>query len=227
LGKRLEHAVSGINGAVESNILARAQSGGIDAGALLEGVAGQQETGKGGNNAPGLDQIISGLAGQNQAGSKNQSAPGEREQAKQKEEAKVQESANAQQSKGNVLDIQIEQTTVKEANGQERKTEVIKDVPTQPAVLAPAVPTPPAKPAMEAPPPPPEPKAETPAKGKPAKGKPMAPPPLPPAPIAEASAKGDNNTAILGATESAPETHVTQTKVEKSVAVVSTCETLP
>lgn len=116
----MEHVVSGINGAAASNLISRAQGGGVDASALLNGIAKEQESGKGGNNAPGLDQIIGGLAGQNLAGGKNQSASGEREQAKQKEEPQIQDPANAQQSKGNGLAIQIEQTTVKEANGQER-----------------------------------------------------------------------------------------------------------
>lgn len=197
----------------------------LDAGALLNGIAQGQESNAGGNNkpstgsiggdianqiagggSPGIDQIIGGINGQSQTGAKNQGALQEQGQAKGKGGGIAGGQAGAQNGAGNGLAIQIEKTTIVEANGQQISTQVIKDAgkpsaapePIQAAPTAPLVevqPTPPpapmaGMPAPEAKPaPPPSPMGEMPS-GGPA-GKPAPPPApmaeMPPAPPAPAS----------------------------------------
>jgi hypothetical protein len=147
--KRLEHAVSG-----------------LDAGALLGGLAQGQANSKGesdkanagdianqiaGGGSPGLSQIIGGLNKQNEGGAKNQSITQEQGQAKEKGEPKEQEQGNGQAGGKDGLAIQVEKTTLLEANGQQVKTEIIKEVGTQSAAAAPAEerPTPPPAPMPE------------------------------------------------------------------------------
>jgi hypothetical protein len=142
----LEHAVSG-----------------LDASALLGGLAQGQASSKGesdkatagdianqiaGGGSPGLNQIIEGLDKQNEGGAKNQSITQEQGQAKEKGEPKKQEQGNGQAGGKEGLAIQIEKTTLLEANGQQIKTEIIKEVGTQSAAAAPAEerPTPPPTP---------------------------------------------------------------------------------
>jgi hypothetical protein len=159
--KRLEHAVSGLEGAQKNGIptieatnqIGNAQSGGLDVGALLGGIAQGQESSTGesekatagnianqiaGGGSTGLDQIISGLNGQKQSGAKNQSITQEQGQAKEKGETNGKDQVSAQKGGGEGLAVQVEKTTILEANGQQIKTEIIKEVGTQSTVGVPA-----------------------------------------------------------------------------------------
>jgi hypothetical protein len=177
--KRLDHVVSGLDGAQKNGIpiiaapnqISNVQSGGLDVGALLGGIAEGQGSSKGegekgiagdianqiaGGGVPGLDEIIGGLDKQNQSGAKNQSITQEQGQTKEKGESNKQDQASARNGGGQDqasarngggqgLAIQVASTTILEANGQQIKTEIIKEVGTQSAAAAPAEgrPTPP------------------------------------------------------------------------------------
>jgi hypothetical protein len=166
--KRLDHVVSGLDGAQKNGIpiiaapnqISNVQSGGLDVGALLGGIAEGQGSSKGegekgiagdianqiaGGGVPGLDEIIGGLDKQNQSGAKNQSITQEQGQTKEKGESNKQDQASARNGGGQGLAIQVASTTILEANGQQIKTEIIKEVGTQSAAAAPAEgrPTPP------------------------------------------------------------------------------------
>jgi hypothetical protein len=206
--------VAGIEGAQGNNvegiaIPAVVARNPLDAGALLNGLAQGQENNAGGKNkpstgdiggdianqiagggSPGIDQVVSGLKEQGQAGAKNQSTS--QESGKTKGENNAGSQGGAQNGVGNGLAIQIEKTTIVEANGQQIQTEVIKEVGKQSAAPAPveaapavppveAQPTPPPAPKGEMPPPPPAPMVGMPSpEGKPA----------PPGPLGEMSPAG-------------------------------------
>jgi hypothetical protein len=148
--KRLEHVVSGLDGAQKNglpiiqatNPISNAQSGGLDVGAILGGLAegggsSKPESGKAnagdianqiaGGGSPGLDQIIGGLNKENQSGAKNQSIAQEQGQTKERGGINGKPQTGAQ-SDGAGVPIQIEKTTIVEANGQQITTEIIKEV---------------------------------------------------------------------------------------------------
>jgi hypothetical protein len=159
--KRLDHVVSGLDAAQKNGIpiievptpISNAQGGGLDVGGLLGGISEGQGSSKGaaekadagnianqiaGEGLPGLDAIIGGLDKQNQNGAKNRNSTQEQGQAKEKGETKGQDQTNAQNGGEAGLAIQIGKTTIQEANGQQIKTEVVKEVGTQSAAVAPA-----------------------------------------------------------------------------------------
>ena len=224
MGKRMEHVVSGIKGIVD-----RAPNGGLDAGAILDGIANDQggENAKSNANAgdianqvagggsPSLDQIISGLDTKTPAGAKNQSRTPEQGQVTEKELLKEEGKGSAQSASGNGLVIEVGQTTIKEANGQEIKTEIVKEVGQTPAAEASAKTSIESIPAEVRPTPPP-----TPMPGMPAKGEPAQHPPAAPAPPAESLPKAMNTTAAAEAAQSTPAAHVTQSLAEASSAMV-------
>jgi hypothetical protein len=165
----------------------------LDANALLNGILQGQENNAGGNNkpssgsiggdianqiagggSPGLDQIVGGINGQSQASAKNESALQEQGQAKGKGESIAGGQAGAQGGAGNGLAIQIEKTTIVEANGQQISTQVVKDAGKPSAAPAPIQAAPVAPPAEAQPTAPPAPMPGMPA---PPEGKP-APPPM-------------------------------------------------
>lgn len=162
----MEHVVSGLDGAQKNglpiiqapNSINNAQSGGLDASAILGGLAqggGSSNSGSSkpnagdianqiaGGGSPGLDQIISGLNKENQSGAKNQSIAQGQGQAKEKGDINGKAQAGAQNG-GAGLAIQIETTTITEANGQQITTEIIKEVGSG-AKAAPPPPPPPAE----------------------------------------------------------------------------------
>jgi hypothetical protein len=163
--KRLEHVVSGLDRAQKNalpiiqatNPISNAQSGGLDVGAILGGLAqgggsSKSESGKAnagdianqiaGGGSPGLDQIISGLNKENQSAAKNQSIAQGQGQAKETGDINGKAQAGAQNGGAGVL-IQIEKTTIVEANNQQITTEIIKEV--RPGAKAAPPPTPPAE----------------------------------------------------------------------------------
>lgn len=183
--KRLEHVVAGLEGTQGSNvegvagpeIVARNP---LDAGALLNGLGQGPEGPTGGSNkpstgnvggdlanqisggaSPSLDQITGGLNGQGQSGANNQSTS--QEQGKAKGEGNTGGQAGAQSSGGNGIVIQVEKTTIMEANGQQIQTDVVKEVGKQSPAPALAEAPPGAPPAGAQPTPPPAPKGEMPA----------------------------------------------------------------
>jgi hypothetical protein len=175
-----------------------------------------------GGGSPSIDQIIGGLAGQGQGVAKNQSASQEQGQkgASAESNAKEQGAAlekgaqqgTAQNSGGNGRLIQIEQTTVTEANGQQIKTEVIKDVGQQSAAPAPAQLPPQAPPVEAKPTPPPAPVPEMPSGAKPTP---------PPAPKAEQPIEAKNSTIAAASVKSGLAAQVSQGAVASVNATVS------
>jgi hypothetical protein len=178
----------------------------LDANALLNGILQGQENNAGGNNkpssgsiggdianqiagggSPGLDQIVGGINGQSQASAKNESALQEQGQAKGKGESIAGGQAGAQGGAGNGLAIQIEKTTIVEANGQQISTQVVKDAGKPSAAPAPIQAAPVAPPAEAQPTAPPAPMPGMPA---PPEGKPAPPPPPPPPPMGDMTPGG-------------------------------------
>jgi hypothetical protein len=221
LGTRMEHLVSGIGGIQGSamerrTVVDRAQSGGLDAGALLNSIAQGQEKGESGpktgnvggdianqiagGGSPGIGQIIDGLTGQNQVGAKNQSTPPAQNQAKENAPPKGHDVANAQNGGGQGLAIQIEQTTVTEANGQQMKTEIVKEVGTPSIAEVQSTPAPSSM-------------AQELTKGKPA---------ATPAAVAESLAQAKNSTTAVEAVKPTPNAHATQSLAETSKVAVCT-----
>jgi hypothetical protein len=221
LGTRMEHLVSGIDGIQGSamerrTVVDRAQSGGVDAGALLNSIAQGQEKGESGTKAgniggdianqiagggsPGIGQIIDGLTEQNQAGAKNQSTSPARDQTKENAPLKGQDATNAQNGGGQGLAIQIEQTTVTEANGQQIKTERVKEVGTPSLAAVQSILTPSSM-------------APELTEGKPA---------ATPAAVAESLAQAKNGTTAVEAVKPTPNAHSAQSLAETSKVVVGT-----
>jgi hypothetical protein len=236
LGARMEHLVSGIDGIQENamngrSVLDKAQSSGLDAGALLNGIAQGQEGAQSrddraktghigseianqivGGGSPGINQILEGLAEQNQVGAKNQSTLPAQDQVKEKAPPRGEDEANSQIGSGKGLPIQIEQTTVTEANGQQIKTEIVKEVGTSSAAAT--VQTPPERSLAEVQSTPlPSSMAELLTKGEPA--------PTPVA-IAESLAQAKNSTTAAEAVKSTPNAHPAQSLAETSKVMVCT-----
>jgi hypothetical protein len=228
----VENLVSGVDRLEDK------RSTGVDAGALLNGIAEGQgntqdqkpkpNTGNigadlanqiAGGGAPSIDQIVGGLAGQGQGGAKNQSASQEQGPAL----AQGAQQGTAGSSGGNGLAIQIEKTTITEANGQQINTEVIKDVGQQSAAPAPAQLQPQAPPAEAKATPPPAPMPEMPSAAKPTPA-PQAEPPAPkaeaPAPKAEQPVQVKNSTAAAEPVKSTLAAQVSQIAVTGANATV-------
>jgi hypothetical protein len=145
----LEHAVSGLDvgallgGLAQGQASSKGESGKASAGDIANQIAG--------GGSQGLDQIIGGLNKQNEDGAKNQSITQEQGQAKDKGDNKEQEQGSGQAGGKEGLAVQIEKTTLLEANGQQIATELIKVVVTHSTLAAPAEgkPTPPPAPMPE------------------------------------------------------------------------------
>jgi hypothetical protein len=246
----VENLVSGVDRLQDK------RSTGVDAGALLNGIAEGQGTTQdqkpkpntgnigadlanqvAGGGSPSIEQIVGGLTAQGQGVAKNQSASqeggqkGVSEQNNAKEQGagleKGAQQGTAQSSGGNGRVIQIEQTTITEANGQEIKTEVIKDVGQQSAAPAPAQLQPQAPPAEAKPTPPPAPMPEMPAGAKPTpppapKAESPAPKAEPPAPKAEQPIEAKNSTTAAEPVKSTLTAQVSQNAVAGVNATVST-----
>jgi hypothetical protein len=220
------------------------RSTGVDVSALLNGIAEGQgnsqdqkpkpNTGNigadlanqiAGGGSPSIDQIIGGLAGQGQGAAKNQSVSQEQGQkgasaeSNAKEQGAALEKGTAQSSGGNGRLIQIEQTTITEANEQQIKTEIIKDVGQQSAAPAPAQLPPQAPPVEAKPTPPPAPVPEMPSGAKPTP--PPAPKAEPPAPKAEQPIEAKNSTIAAASVKSGLAAQASQGAVASVNATVS------
>jgi hypothetical protein len=208
--KRFDHAVDALEGAQGNNVEGVAgpaieARNPLDASALLNGLGQGPEGNTSGNNkpstgniggdlanqiagggSPSLDQIVGGVNGQGKGGAQNQSTS--QEPGKPKGEGNVGGQVASQNSAGNGIVIQIERTTIMEANGQQIQTDVVKEVgkqsPAPALVEAPPAASPAAPPAAAQPTPPPAPKGEmsaslpAPMAALPSpEGKPAPPPP--------------------------------------------------
>jgi hypothetical protein len=217
VGEKSENLVAG------SDRVSENKSSGLDVGALLDSIAqGQgnsqaqspkpdigdvgaeianQVTGGGSLNT---NQIIGGLSAQDQGAAKNQSTSQEQGNAL----GKSPQQGNAQNNGGNGRIIQIEQTIITEANGQQIQTEIIKDVGQPSAATAPAKIPPQATPAEARPTPPPAPMAEMPSEGKPAP------------PKVEPPVQAKNSTVIAESLKPMPTAQATQRPAERLNATV-------
>jgi hypothetical protein len=227
----MAHLVSGIKGAQNNAIVERAPNGGLDAGALLDSISQDQGGDQAKNNAnagsiggdlanqiagggsPSLDQIIGGLGAQNPADAKNQSTTPEQGAVTEKETPKEESKGSAQSGSENGLVIEVEQTTIKAANGQEIKTEIVKEVGQAPAAATSANTPIESIPAEVRSTPPLAPIPEMPAKGEPTTA---------PAPPAESLKEAMNTTAVAEAAKPTPEAHITQSLVETLSVTVRT-----
>jgi hypothetical protein len=231
----VDNLVSGIDRAQDN------KSGGLDAGALLNGIAqGQGDSQKqgpkpntgniggdianeiAGGGSSSIDQIIGGLNRPGQGVAKNQSISQEEGQTRASEQnnakeggaalEKGQQQEVAQSNIGNGRIIQIEQTIVTEANGQQIKTEIIKDVGKPSAGPGPAQIPHQAPPADAKPTPPPAPMPGMPSEAKSTTAA---------APKAEPPVQARNSTAVQEALKPTTEAQVTQLSAQRPNATVS------
>ncbi|KAF1912488.1 hypothetical protein BDU57DRAFT_542319 [Ampelomyces quisqualis] len=138
IGERIDHQVSGIKRTQNNAIVVRAPNSGLDVAAMMDSISQDQGGDKAKQNAnqiaggsSSLDQIIGGLGAQSPTGENNQLVT---ETGTPKKGGK----GNAQGGSGNGLLIEILQTTVREANGQEVKTAIVKEVGQAQAAATPA-----------------------------------------------------------------------------------------
>jgi hypothetical protein len=202
------------------------KNGGLDASALLNGIVQGQGTKPStgnisggianqitGKESPSIDQIIGGPNGPGQGVAKGQTRAAEQNNVKEDGVAigKGWQQGISQDNGGNGRIVQIEQTIITEANGQQIKTEVIKDVGKASAAPAPAPIPHQAPPADAKPTPPPAAMPGMPSRLKPTTAA---------APEAELPALAKNSTAAPETLKPTLEAQVTQSPVQELNATV-------